>query len=417
MFDIFSLPEVKMPEGFVWGAGYAGHQVEGNNIHSQWWANEQAGKYDEKSGIACNSYELWARDVEIAMECGLQAFRTSVEWSRIEPTEGVFCPEALDHYVKFFAALKEKGIKLFATMVHFSVPLWFENLGGFSNLDNLKYFERYLEYVVPKITPYVDFWNVINEFNLQSAARKLGTLRYHALGYHVIKKYSKGPVSSAHALVQYVPRRPRDHFDQVMADYNDLCDHEFFFHAIRTGEIVYPHYDGQYCADVKGSADFWSVNSYVRDMVDTRCASTQGQRYDFTRMKMIDMDFYLEEFNPECILSNLGRLHDKPIYITENGVSCKDDRFRIVFLAEYLSAMQEAMRFGADVRGYLYWSMLDNYEWGSFKPTFGLYNVNWETFERTAKPSAAFYREIIEHNGLNAELIKKHLKEMPSLGR
>ena len=415
MFDIFSLPEVKMPDGFLWGAGYAGHQVEGNNVHSQRYAWEEEGRYEEKSGMACNSYELWERDVEIAQECGLQAFRTSVEWSRIEPKEGEFHKEALDHYVRFFASLKEKGIRVFATTVHFTVPMWFEEKGGFADLNNLKYFERYLEYAVPALAPYVDFWNVINEFNLRAANFKLGSLRYHALGYHIIKKYSDSPVSSAHALVQYVPKRPRDRFDQVMADYNDICNHEFFFHAIRTGEILYPGKDGDFCADLKGAADFWSVNTYVRDVVDARLANTRGVRYDFTRMKMIDKDFYLEEFNPECILANLGRLHDKPIYITENGVACKDDRFRIVFLGEYLSAIRQAMDFGADVRGYLYWSMLDNFEWGSYKPTFGLYGVDFETFERTKKPSADFYREIIENNGVNAELIKKYLKEMPSL--
>ncbi len=82
-------------------------------------------------------------------------------------------------------------------MVHFTVPLWFEKKGGFTSLDNLKYFERYLEHVVPKIAPYVDFWNVLNEFNLTSPDFKLGCLRYHALGYHIIKKYSDGPISSA----------------------------------------------------------------------------------------------------------------------------------------------------------------------------------------------------------------------------
>ncbi len=417
MFDIFSLPEVKMPEGFLWGAGYAGHQVEGNNIHSQRWAWEEAGKYEEKSGMACNSYELWEKDVEIAQECGLQAFRTSVEWSRIEPHEGEFCKEALDHYVRFFATLKEKGIKVFATMMHFSEPLWFTEKGSFENVDNLPYFERYLEYVVPAIAPYVDFWNVINEFNLRQADFKLGTLRFHARGYHVIKKYSDGPISSAHALVMYQPKRPRDKFDQVMAEYNDICNHEFFFHGIRTGEIVYPYREGAYCDELKGAADFWSVNTYVRDLIDARRPNSKGKRYDFARMQMIDKEFYLEEFNPECILANLGRLHDKPIYITENGVACNDDRFRIVFLGEYLSAIRQAMDFGADVRGYLYWSMLDNFEWGSFKPRFGLYDVDFQTFERTAKPSASFYREIIENNGVNAELIKKYLREMPSLAK
>ena len=415
MFDIFSLPEIQMPDGFLWGAGYAGHQVEGNNVHSQWWHNEQKGRYEHTSGLACNSYDLWERDVEIARECGLKAFRTSVEWSRIEPEEGVFCPEALDHYVQFFAALQARGIQVFATLVHFSVPLWFDKLGSFKKLENLKYFERYLEYVVPKLAPYVNFWNVLNEFNLNGADFKLGSIRFHALGYHVIKKYSNTPVSSAHALVQYMAKRPFDRWDKTLADYNDLCNHEFFFHAMRTGEILYPFRDGAYEPDVKGTVDFWSINTYVRDLVDARVASSFGTRFDFTRMKMIDKDFYLEEFNPECVIHNLSRLTDKPIYITENGLSCKDDRFRIVFLAEYLAAVREAIRLGADVRGYLYWSMLDNYEWGSYKPTFGLYSVDRNTFERTPKPSAAFYREIIENNGIPQGLIKKHLGELPTL--
>lgn len=153
--------------------------------------------------MACNSYELWQKDIEIAEECGLQAFRTSIEWSRIEPEEGHFSNEAIEHYVKFFAALKEKGIKVFATLVHFTVPLWFEKLGSFSQLDNLKYFERYLEFAVPQIAPFVDFWNVLNEFNLSKPDFKLGAIHYHALGYHIIKKYSPSPVSSAHARSLY----------------------------------------------------------------------------------------------------------------------------------------------------------------------------------------------------------------------
>lgn len=417
MFDVFSIPENKLPDGFLWGSGYAGHQVEGNNINSQWWANESLGMYDEVSGAACNSYELWEKDVDIARDLELKAFRTSVEWSRIEPSEGIFSPDALDHYVRFFARLKSCGIKVFATLVHFSVPLWFDKLGSFANPDNRKYFERYLEYVVPKLAPYVDFWNVLNEFNLQSADFKLGAARFHALGYHIIKKYSEAPVSSAHALVLYTPKRRYDHFDNVMADYIDLCNHEFFFHAVRTGELLYPFRDGIYLPELKGSVDYWSINTYVRDMIDARVSSGFGTRYDFAKMKMIDRDFYLEEFDPECIVSNLSRLNDLPIYITENGVACKDDRFRIVFLAEYITALCEAIKLGADVKGYLYWSLIDNFEWGSYKPTFGLYGVDFESgdFARTQKPSAAFYRDIIRENGISAELVKKHLKEIPTL--
>lgn len=419
MFDIFSLPDFKMPDGFLWGAGYAGHQVEGNNVHSQNWKKEIDWNYAEKSGLACNSYELWKTDADIAEKIGLQAFRTSVEWSRIEPEEGHFEQKAADHYVAFFSELKAKGIKVFATMVHQTHPQWFEEKGHFKNLENRKYFERYLEFIVPQIAPYVDFWNVINEFNLYNDEEhidfKLGCVRFHALGYHIIKKYSDKPVSSAHALVQYMPKRPFDRFDSVMAEFNDLRDHEFFFHAMRTGEILYPYREGAYDPDVKNTVDYWSINTYVRDLIDARTPTSWGSRFIFKKMKMIPTDFYLEEFNPECVINNLSRLTDKPVYITENGCSCNDDRFRIAFIAVYTAAVREAINLGVDVRGYLYWSMLDNYEWSSYTPRFGLCSVDRSTFERTLKPSAGFYRELIAQNGVSQELIRKYLTENPTL--
>ena len=130
---------------------------------------------------------------------------------------------------------------------------------------------------------------------------------------------------------------------------------------------------------------------------------------------MIDMDFYLEEIDPECIIANTTRLMDKPVYISENGCCCNDDRFRIVFISLYLSAVAEAIKMGVDIRGYLYWSLLDNYEWSSFKPRFGLCDCNRSTFERTPKPSAYFYREIIDNNGFDQSILRKYLSEMPSL--
>lgn len=116
-----------MPKDFLWGAGYAGHQVEGNNIHSQNWKKEIDQHYAERSGLACNSYELWKTDVDLAEQTGLQAFRTSVEWSRIEPEEGHFDQKAADHYVALFAELKSRGIRVFATMVHQTHPQWLKN--------------------------------------------------------------------------------------------------------------------------------------------------------------------------------------------------------------------------------------------------------------------------------------------------
>ncbi len=421
MYDVFSLKDFQFPEGFLWGSGYAGHQVEGNNIHSQWWAMEQKGYFEHRSGLACNSYEMYQTDIDLVCDLGHQAFRTSVEWSRIEPSEGHFDAAALDHYIRLFAGLKERGIKVFATMVHIAWPEWFQQKGQFAQIDNLRYFERYLEYVVPKIAPYVDFWNVINEFNLGTSEgrinEKFNSVQFHARGYHIIKKYSDAPVSTAHALVQYMPYRPWDRWDVAMTELQDLRNHEFFFHAMRTGEILFPERDGAYIPEVKDTVDFWSVNCYVRSMIDSRKKYLDGARYQHKELKMTDMEsFYLEEMYPEGLLSILGRLRDKPIYISENGCSCDDDRFRIVYLSLYWSALADAIRLGADVRGYLYWSLMDNYEWGSFRPHFGLCDVDLNTFVRTPKPSAYFYKDIIANNGFSQEILRKYLKELPSLG-
>ena len=306
---------------------------------------------------------------------------------------------------------------------HFTHPLWFERAGGFRNLDNRKYFERYLAYLLPKIAPLVSGWNVINEFNLaggyspanDGGPYKFNLLRYHALGYHLIHHYSNAPVSTAHAYIHWFPRRFNDPLDRTMTQYADFITNEFFFHAIRTGELVYPGLKAERDPDVKGAMDFWSVNYYTRHMVDGRLPWLDGPRFKHKQLKLIPMDFYLEEFYPEGLIANLERLTDRPVYITENGCAATDDRFRIVYLALTLSALSEALERGVDVRGYFYWSLLDNYEWGSFIPKFGLVAVDPETFARTPKPSADFYREVIARNGFDSALVRRFLPELPTL--
>ena len=130
---------------------------------------------------------------------------------------------------------------------------------------------------------------------------KFNSVFYHARGYHLIKQFSNKPVSSAHALVQYYGKRQNDVFDLTMQKYQDIINHEFFFHAVRTGELVLPHKDGVFDRELKDTADFWSINLYTRDMVDSRKANLAGDRYSFTETRMLPMKFYLDEFYPECM--------------------------------------------------------------------------------------------------------------------
>ena len=424
MYDIFSLKDFTFPAGFAWGSSTAGHQIEGDNIHSNNWQIEQNKRKNdpkaEVSGKACNSYNMVEEDIKLLKSLGHKMYRMSVEWSRIQPEEGVFDKDATEHYVKQLALLKENNIKTCVTLVHFVVPQWFAQKDGFTKLDNYAYFETYLQYIVPKIAPYVDIWNIFNEFNggVDDLARnvKFNHVIYHARAYRLIKKYSSAPISSAHAFVQFYAKRQHDTFDRRLQEWYDMLHNEFWFHAIRTGELVVPGKDGIYEKDIKDTCDYWAVNLYVRQMLDARKADPYTEAYPFTRMQMIGKKFYLEEFHPETMYTCLTRLTDKPIYVTESGISCNNDDFRIVQIAEYLAAMHAAIKDGADVRGYLHWSTMDNYEWGSYKPRFGLVDVDFaHDFKRTPKPSAYFYKEIIEHNGFTQEILRKYLHEMPRL--
>lgn len=422
MYDLFSMKAFQFEKDFLWGTSTAGHQIEGNNIYSNNWADEQKRPVDKTgiykpSGMACDHWNRINEDIELMKQIGAPAYRMSIEWSRIEPEEGWFDAKAIDHYLSELTKLKESGFTVFVTLHHFTHPLWFDKKGGFVNLDNRKYFERYLEKILPVYSPFVDGWNVFNEINggisIKACSFKMAIMRYHALGYHLIKKYSDAPVSTAHALVMREPQRRYDKFDSTMAEYRDCCENEFFFHAVRTGEVVLPFCDAYYDPDIKGSADYWAVNIYTRDMVDARHADLSGKRYDHKKLKMIPMDFYLEEFFPETVIHMLSRLTDKPVYITENGCSCLDDDWRIVWITVYLSALHEASRMGVDLRGYFYWSLMDNYEWTSFVPRFGLIDVNFDTFERRLKKSAFFYRDIVKNNGFSQEILRRYLNEIP----
>lgn len=237
MFDIFNLPDFTLPEDFLLGSATAPHQIEGDNVHSGHWKYEQEevlrNPKFQVSGKACNHYNMVDEDVKLLAALGHKAYRMGVEWARIEPQEGVFDKAATAHYVHELELLKKNGIKTFVTLVHFSMPLWFEEKNGFFDLDNFAYFERYLRYILPIISPYVDFWNVFNEFNLGTTERflnrKFNKTICHARAYRIIKEYSSAPVSSAHALLQYYGARQSDPFDTALQGYLDAVDNEFFF--------------------------------------------------------------------------------------------------------------------------------------------------------------------------------------------
>ena len=420
MLNLHKMPEYTFPEKFLWGSGSAAHQIEGDNIHNQWWHRERSGSdpsIKEVSGKACNSWQMMDEDLALLKELGHQAYRFSVEWSRIEPVQGIFDSASLDRYVEFLQKLKSAGMHTCVTLLHFTHPQWFEELGGFTKEENIPCFVKFLEYAVPRLAPFTDSWTVVNEINLGSVSdnikRKI-QLKAFALGAAVVKSFSSAPVSAAHALIPCVPLRPYDELDIAAAHLSSWVTNGYFFHGVRTGEIVLPQMDVEYMPELKNSCDFWALNYYHRRQVDSRKAKLAADKFYFNNFRMCLNYGADREFNPEIFVNEVSRLNDKPIWITENGVCTDTDEFRIIYLMLQLEAMRTAIELHhADIRAYFHWSLLDNYEWGNFDMHFGLASVDRQSFLRTPKPSAYFYRDVIRANGMSGKLFAAHTPALP----
>lgn len=419
MINILEYKDIQFPNDFMWGATTAGQQVEGNN-NSFYDDITTAPKYAYggapylMAGKACNSYEMYKEDTDLLKQMHLNTYRMSLEWSRIEPEEGVFNEEAIQHYVNVLKHLKDSHIKVCLTLHHNSHPVWFHKLGAFKTMDNINYFLRYVEKVVPIFDRYVDYWLIINEMNIifeYTIEESINLLQYHAKAYHAIKKYSSKPVSSPMSYADKKPMRgDLDQPDRIMAEYIDYMENEFFLHAIRTGEIVVPFHDAIIMPELKDTCDFWAVNVYTRQLINSRKKMFRFDRYEASSIHALDVPYFSDDICPEVMYHCLNRLRDKEVLITENGIACKNDQYRVVYIASMLQAVKQAMDEGVKVIGYLHWSLLDNWEWGTYVPTFGLASVDHETFERKLKPSAYFYGDIVKKDALTQEVIKKHYK-------
>jgi beta-glucosidase len=325
-----------------------------------------------------------------------------VEWSRVETAEGQFDRTATEHYVDYFRSIAEAEIKPWVTLFHFTNPIWFADKGEWHKRENVACFLRFVEHIVPKIAPYVDLWLPINEYNFYTGApvqpaehQKMANYAFNVLRAD----------AGAH-----------DIFDRTMTDYADWCANGWYYHAMRTGELVFPFTKAEYLPEIKGRADFWGVNMYARDLVSARHANCRAPRHHH-RSLIINKAHETNpwEITPDELMENLHRLKDKPVYITENGCNTDNDEFRITYIALHLAAFRQAIDDGVDIRCYLYWSLLDNFEWGSYDPKFGMVAFDRETFERRPKSSSAFFKDVIEQNGISGQLVQKYLSHLPTM--
>ncbi len=413
-----------MDRNFFWGAAASAHQVEGGNQNdwTEWERKSAKSKVESAkrsppaggwpdfilsnypnplqeenyiSGRACDHYNRFREDFDIAKSLGHNAHRFSIEWSRIEPEEGKFNEKEIEHYREVIRALRERGLEPFVTLWHYTLPIWLSGQGGIINKNFDKIFTRYATKVASALKSDVTFWITMNEpetvarhgylqgnrppelKNIFKAYLALkNQFRAHKLAVHEIKKINPSASVGFSETISY------------FETYRNSPHNKLLMHLVRWLR------NNPFLKDFIKSSDFIGVQYYFHTRVGLHWASRYWIQYNENK-SVNDLGW---EIYPEGIYRVLKTLkrYGKPIYITENGVADARDALRAQFIKDHIAEMKRAMDEGVDVRGYFYWSLLDNFEWDKgFWPRFGLVEIDYKTMERKIRPSAHTYKELI----------------------
>lgn len=437
---------LRFPEGFLWGTASSSYQCEGGNTNNQWYRWEQQGHI--RDGGRCGNAAGWWKNAESdfasAEQMGNNALRLSLEWSRIEPSEGYWDNEALDRYRTMLADLQNRRLKPLVTLHHFTEPQWFADRGGFENEGNIRYFLRYVSHVVQNLHDLCDFWLTINELNVY-------TVQGYILGSYppgkqnlLCAKHVLHNLLQAHVEAFYAIRylQPEAHigycldyrlFDPARAhspldgSLSRLYETYFSWATLQTGEtgrftfplrLLMPP-----IARAAGTRDYHGINYYTREMIgiDLNASSDMFVRR-FTSLGATCSDpggdSGAEEIYPlglyRVLKSVYQRTHgNKPLYITENGLRDATDHYRPQALLEHLAMLHRAISEGIPVRGYFHWSLIDNFEWlEGWRSHLGLIAMEPLTQKRTPRPSSSLYSKICHANAITGDIVERYAPKL-----
>ena len=381
--------KLSFPENFLWGSATSAYQIEGGIKNCDWAKFKDA-------GMACDHYSRYEEDFDLIKKLNQNSFRLSIEWSRIEPEEGKFDEKEIEHYKKVLSALRKRKIASFVTLYHWTLPLWFQRKGGWLDPQSSERFGRYVQKIVENLKKEVDFWLTINEpiiYAVNSYYKKKhppreksffktikvikNLVKSHKKAYEIIHRLDKGvKVSIAKNNIFFEPYNRKSFLDKFGASLAGYFWNDYFLNRI------------------KKYLDFIGLNQYFHARIKFP--------FSIKNENKITSDLGWEVY-PESIYRVLKELrkYDLPIYITENGLADARDKHRKNFIKDYLYWVYMAIEEGVDVRGYLHWSLIDNFEWEKgFKPRFGLIKIDYQTLERKPRFSAFYYAQICKNNSL-----------------
>jgi beta-glucosidase len=395
----------RFPNGFTWGTATAAHQIEGGNWNNDWWAFEHTpgSGVVEPSGDACDSWNRWADDADTVQALGLDNYRFSLEWSRIEPEDGEWSIAALDHYARLCDGLRDRGIDPVVTFHHFTNPRWLSDRGGWELADTAERFAAFCERAAAHLGPdRMARACTINEPNIVAfcgwvlgvfppgrtdlgLAQQVGAnfVDAHRRAVQAIRAAAPGvPVGLTLSMQEWTPVGDTD---------DDLAAARAQIDSGR-GSM-----EDVFLAATDGD-DFVGVQTYSRSRW-----GRGGMLGPEAGVAQLVMGY---EYWPQALEATIRRAWEVtggrvPIVVTENGIGTDDDDQRIRYTRTALEGVLACLASGIDVRGYTYWSLLDNFEWAfGYGPRFGLVDVDRTTFTRTPKPSAAWFGSVARANAL-----------------
>jgi beta-glucosidase len=386
----------RFPEGFVWGTATAAHQVEGGNWNNDWWAWEHTpgSPCAEPSGDACDHYHLYPDDLRLLADLGFGAYRFSLEWSRIEPEDGEFSRAALDHYRRMCGSCRELGLEPIVTFHHFTTPRWVAARGGWTADDTVDLFTRYVERAVQHLGDLIGRACTFNEPNVVATFGHLWGLFPPGARDPDLRKKANDVFIAAHRraveAVQAGPGATPVGLTLAMQDMQAVAGGE----AARDAERRLM--EDVYLEAARGD-DYVGVQTYTRFRY-----GPNGMLPPAPGVRTTQMGY---EFWPEALEATIRRATEVtrgvPVLVTENGIGTADDDERIEYVTRALRGVERCLADGIDVRGYVYWSLMDNLEWTfGYRPTFGLVAVDRTTQTRAAKPSAHSLGAIARANAI-----------------
>ncbi len=421
----------RFPKDFLIGAATAAHQVEGNNVNSDCWAQENMPHttYKDKSGIACDHYNRYEEDIRLMKEAGMNAYRFSIEWARVQPEDGAFDEKEIEHYRKVIRCCRENGIEPIVTLFHFSSPVWIIRKGGWEAETVVEDFEKYAAYVVKALGSEIRYICTINEANMGLQVAAIAR-RYTMMAKKAAEASSKnggGEVQmglNMQAMMENMKYQAMENtevfgtaqphcFNLGGSEHSDLLTRKCHQAAKKAIKALYPNIQvgltlslhdfqptpgGEARATAEWAEEFTHYLPYIRDDdflgVQNYTRTIVGPEDDLpvpdgAERTQMGYEYYPQSL--EHVIRTVAKDFHGNLIVTENGVSCDDDSRRINFIDIATGGVARCVADGIPVKGYFYWSLMDNFEWQmGYRMRFGLIAVDRVTMERKPKESLGF---------------------------